>query len=139
MKKTHTTKCKSNFLVIFGDARNYVKNPFGKCDCDGYHTFDELYEHRFRLYIALCEVLLRDCGHCSFATKPEVWRSKMHSDGTQFDGWFLLGIAKQEGEQITYHLPVSYWLETEFAETLERAPKFDGHTSDDVLKRLESV
>ena len=37
-------------------------------------------------------------------------------------------------KQITYHLPLSKWEETGFAETLEKAPEFDGHTPDDVLE-----
>lgn len=92
---------------------------------DGYHTFAELYEHRIILYITLCRELPVEC-----------WKSKVHSDGSVWDGWFLLGINKKAGEQITYHLPVKYWNECWFAETLDKAPEFDGHTSQDVLKRL---
>ncbi len=32
-----------------------------------------------------------------------------------------MGIGKEKGEQITYHLPLSKWDETNFAETLESA------------------
>ena len=68
-----------------------------------------------------------------------VWRSKNHSDGEPAFGgtWFVLGINKEKGKQITYHLPMSKWDETDFAETLEKAPEFDGHTSQDVLERLK--
>lgn len=102
-----------------------------ECTCDGYHTFDELYEHRFALYIALCKLLQEDL--------IPVWRSKLHSDGTSFDGWFILGIGKIRGKQITYHLPLSKWEETNFAETRKKAPTFDGHTSDDVLVRIKRL
>jgi hypothetical protein len=69
----------------------------------------------------------------------EVWRSKLHSDGSSFDGWFILGIGKEKGKQITYHLPTVRWDEVSFAETLEKAPEWDGHTPDDVLERLKAL
>jgi hypothetical protein len=93
---------------------------------DGYHTFDELYDHRVTLFITLCHFV---------RTHQFVWRSMTHSDGTSFEGWFLLGIGVESGRQITYHVPVSRWNETDFAQTRD-APPFDGHTSADVLKRL---
>lgn len=92
---------------------------------DGYHTFNELYDHRIALFIALC----RQLG-------DEVWRSRLHSDGTGFEGWFVLGINSDPGSQITYHLPDNKWDECKFAATLDRAPQFDGHTSADVVSRL---
>lgn len=91
---------------------------------DGYHTINELYEHRINLFIALCK-RINDC-----------WRSDTHSDGTSFEGWFILGINKSQGSQITYHLPMSRWDDCDFATTLFKAPEWDGHTSNDVLKRL---
>lgn len=102
-----------------------------QCDCDGYHTFTELYDHRITLHIALCRQL-------EF-TKHRVWRSKFHSDGTWMDGWFVLGLNVLPGRQITYHLPVSRWDETGFAEDLPTAPEFDGHTPDNVLERLAKL
>jgi hypothetical protein len=101
---------------------------------DGYHTFDELYEHRITLYIALCRWLFN-----ALAKRSDVWRSQVHSDGSNYDGWFLLGINKEKGKQITYHIPNERWEETEFAETLDKAPEFDGHTSADVLTRIKSL
>ena len=61
------------------------------------------------------------------------------SDGTNFNGWFLLGMYKEKGRQITYHLPLSHWEETNFAETLSVAPEFNGHTSKDTLQRLKEL
>lgn len=102
---------------------------------DGYHTFDELYAHRFELFFSLCREICSNpryqCGQ-----KSEVWRSTKHSDGGGYPGWFLLGIGKAKGEQITYHIPMARWGECGFAQTLDIAPDWDGHTSDDVLKRL---
>lgn len=104
------------------------------CGCDGYHTFTELYEHRLALYLALCRHLTRDC---QTPTHNPVWRSKLHHDGTLDKGWFIMGIEKKPGEQISYHLPIRKWDETGFAETLDRAPEWDGHTPDDVIDRLK--
>lgn len=105
---------------------------------DGYHTFDELYEHRIVLWIALCKILYADPQYQT-GQKADVWRSKLHSDGTSFDGWFIMGIGRNKGEQITYHLPIAKWEETDFAETIEKAPEFDGHTSADVLERIKAL
>lgn len=98
---------------------------------DGYHTFKELYEHRIVLFIAFCKLLI-NLGHI-------VWRSKLHSNGTMFDGWFIMGISKEKGEQITYHLPIEKWKDTGFAETLKKSPEFDGHTPKDVLERIKNI
>jgi hypothetical protein len=106
----------------------------GECDCDGSHTFTELYEHRFALYKKIAEV----CALSSEA-KHRVWKSQTHSDGSSYDGWFLLGIGSLPGQQITYHLPMSHWDDIDYAEDLYVAPEFDGHTSDDVLDRLKEL
>lgn len=98
---------------------------------DGYHTFDELYDHRITLFIALCKQLEMNCEY--------VWRSTLHSDGSAFDGWFIMGIHTDPGKQITYHLPLSRWSETDFAVTQEKAPEWDGHTPADVIERLKTL
>lgn len=98
---------------------------------DGYHTFDDLYDHRIMLYIALCKEYARN------RFEDIIWRSKYHSDGSNIDGWFVLGISQEKGKQITYHLPNEHWDKTNFAKTLEKAPEFDGHTSADVLERIK--
>lgn len=98
---------------------------------DGFHTFGELYAHRIELFIALCRQFKNIPG--------KVWRSRFHSDGSHFDGWFVLGINKSKGNQITYHLPDSKWCDTEFAELLVQAPLFDGHSPTDVLERLKRL
>lgn len=115
---------------------------------DGYHTFDELYDHRITLFIALCRQLeqRRDIGEeivpgqvVEITRTFDVWRSKTHHDGTSWDGWFIMGIGTKKGKQISYHIPLSRWDETGFAETLDRAPEWDGHTSDDVIQRLKEL
>lgn len=102
---------------------------------DGYHTFGELYDHRITLFIALCNVIMAG----GYFKNPIVWRTKLHSDVSSFDGWFIMGINKEPGKQISYHLPIERWDDTDFAETLDKAPEFDGHTSADVLARLKTL
>lgn len=89
---------------------------------DGYHTFNELYEHRHLLFLHLIN---RNYG----------WKTVVHDDGTMFEGMFLAG-ANLGDTIIDYHLPLKYWNLCN-AEVISKAPKWDGHTSDDVLKRLE--
>ena len=94
---------------------------------DGYHTFNELYEHRHTLFTALCR--------CNPAL---AWRSKLHSDGTMFDGWFIAGLMTPAGNA-TYHIPIRLWDDLAGVSELPNAPEWDGHTSDDVIKRLRTV
>jgi hypothetical protein len=146
MIKIHCAKCDSNIQRYHDDfISDHRLNPdvsftYYDCNCDGYHTFDELYQHRHALFIALCKKQIEIAKHAPMPDGTNfynvVWRSKFHSDETTFDDWFLLGIGKEKGNQLTYHLPMSYWVTCSFAETLDKAPEFDGHTSDDVLTRL---
>lgn len=110
-----------------------IKDHFPDVDTntvsDGYHTFGELYEHRNMLFIALMQV------HPTFA-----WRSRANSDGSVLDGWFVAGMRLPipTGE-ISYHLPERLWskLDSPYIRTLE-VGLWDGHTSDDVVKRLQA-
>lgn len=95
---------------------------------DGYHTFGELYAHRIELWIALCRVLEE--------VNPGSWRSQVHSDGSVMAGWFVLGYRTAKGMQITYHLPMDRWSQCTFAQSRDRAPKWDGHSAADVLGRI---
>jgi hypothetical protein len=99
---------------------------------DGYHTFDELYDHRITLFIALCKMYMQ-------TTHFRPWRSKLHNDGSEFEGWYILGIMDEPGKQITYHIPIERWDETNWADTRALAPIWDNHTSQDVLERLKKL
>lgn len=105
---------------------------------DGYHSFSELYDHRITLYIALCKQISHQPSY-DYDDKFTIWRSVLHSDGSNFDGYFVLGIGTEKGHQITYHLPNGRWNDTDFATTIDRAPEFDGHTPTNVLKRIEKL
>ncbi len=92
---------------------------------DGFHTFDELYEHRVALFIALCR-----------AYRPHAWKTRYHSNGEEWEGWFILGLFSEEGKQITHHINISYWEMLEDIRTLERQPVWDGHVHKDIVERL---
>lgn len=85
---------------------------------DGYHTFDELYEHRCLLFIQLCLM------------QPEssAWR-------LDYEGWFCLYTYMPKG-QISYHCPVKYLDLVKEKIQMKNDIIFDGHTSADVIKRL---
>ena len=68
-----------------------------------------------------------------------VWKSLKHSDDTIFPGWFIMGMFQAQGSQITYHLPIAKWDECYFAKTLDKAPEWDGHSPQDVLKRIKQL
>lgn len=91
---------------------------------DGYHTFNELYEHRHALFRLAC-------------LNYDGWKSKLHDDGTMFDGWFIAGVETPDG-QVTYHLPIALW-DSFAVKIYVRAPKWDGHTSSDVVNRLAKL
>lgn len=128
-----------NSLKVIEGVNNIIKNSGIDTNkiSDGYHTFGELYEHRIALFIALCRIIEKDPQYQN--SNYAVWKSKVHSDNTSYEGWFILGIGVDDGAQISYHLPISKWEECPFATELELAPEWDGHTSNDVLERLKQL
>ena len=94
---------------------------------DGYHTFNELYHHRAVLFSVICNA------------RPDIaWKSKRHHDGTMYDGMFIVGIETPEG-QATYHYDIEpYWSIFRVNE-LEYAPEWDGHTSDEAIRRIGTL
>lgn len=90
---------------------------------DGYHTFEELYHHRCILFAALVNMM------------PQIaWKSKLHYDGTMYDDYFIVGLSTPEGD-FSYHYHLDNW-DLFDCEELERAPKWDGHTSEEVTRLL---
>ena len=114
---------------------------------DGYHTIDELYEHRHALFYAVCAAKkeLTEVNYFGFASDDEraelenhfPWCSKLHHDGTMVDGYFIAGVCNEQAQVMTYHIPLQHWDKfTKVCSIRERAPEHDGHTSNDVLARL---
>lgn len=91
---------------------------------DGYHTFKELYHHRAVLFAALCNTF-----------KEISWKSKLHDDGTMYNEMFIAGINTPTGPA-TYHYDVVPYWDMFHVEELERAPKWDGHTPDEAIRRI---
>ena len=129
--------------VITGTKRNSDGTPNMGEVSDGYHTFDELYEHRSILFLALLRSIQDVNDFCDFEglhifARP--WYSKQHEDGTMFPGMFIAGMSTDYGS-VTYHFDEKYLPLFEKAEIeyLERAPKWDGHTPQDGLEVIKSL
>jgi hypothetical protein len=91
---------------------------------DGYHTFNELYHHRAVLFSVICNA------------HPEMaWKSKLHHDGTMYDGMFIVGIQTPEG-QATYHYDIDPYWEMFNVQELPQAPEWDGHTPAQAIERI---
>lgn len=96
---------------------------------DGNHTFGDLYRNRIILFCTLCNLL------------PDIsWKSKKHFDeenDPMFNGSFIAGINTPEGIA-SYHIKLEYWEMFDIPE-LERAPKYDNYSNEDVIKRILSL
>src|SRR5678809_268762 len=68
----------------------YIFKGEGLQVTDGYHTMEELYNHRYALFIALCRIY--DNYVTPLGCRVKCWKSKLHSDGTMFDDSFILGM-----------------------------------------------
>lgn len=90
---------------------------------DTHHTFDELYEHRCILFSVVCNMF-----------PEESWKSKLHEDGTMFDGMFIVGIQTPAG-MYTYHYEMVYWNLFNVKE-LPKGPEWDGHTAKDICRLI---
>jgi hypothetical protein len=96
---------------------------------DGYHTVDELYNHRHALFIALTK--------SAQVLGLSTWLAYRHYDGTYFQGYFLVCIILGNGDQVSYHLPEKMLKFCSHLPNHDIAPvPFDGHTNEDVVERL---
>lgn len=97
---------------------------------DGYHTFEELYYYRM-LYNALLvnEISKNNTFKC--------YKSKRHSDGNLCFGgnWFIVSIELPTGI-IDNHYEIRYWNLFKCKEVEKEPNKYDGHTPEDVSKRM---
>lgn len=100
---------------------------------DGYHTFKELYEFR-KLYNA---ALFNEWAKNG---KVEVYKSKRHFDGEECfgGGWFIVVAILPTG-QISNHYELKDWDLFKIPECEKSRYEFDGHTSEDVIKRLNGI
>jgi hypothetical protein len=88
---------------------------------DGYHTFDELYEHRNMLFLSLCLSMRHD----AWMTEPS-------------EGWFVVFLELITG-QISYHIPEKYYGRLLGRIGVDKDYKWDGHTSADAVNRLDQL
>lgn len=104
-----------------------------KCSCDGYHTFDELYEFR-KVYNA---VLFNEWAKQG---KYHVHKSKRHYEGEECfgGGWFIV-VAILPCGQISNHYELKDWDLFRCEEAEKVKYPFDGHTGEDVLNRLKNL
>lgn len=91
---------------------------------DGYHTFDELYDHRRALTALL------------FASRGG-WRSRAHhpDDSPCYEGYFIVGLDLPTGT-ITYHYADQFWDDFQNLADLPHAPKWDGAEPNLTVTRL---
>ena len=103
---------------------------------DGFHTFKELYEFRLLLNAALFNEWHKRDKERFFG--PYVCKSKLHSDGSvPFGGGWFIVTAQLPCGQISFHYEMKHW--DLFNITVQdKAPDYDGHTSEDVLNRLNA-
>ena len=108
---------------------NYVKElglQIGEVS-DGYHTFNELYDHRAKLFAVICNT-----------NKNIAWKSKLHDTGDMYDGMFIVGVNTPKG-QATYHYDIDPYWDLFNVKELDKAPKWDGHTPTQAIDRILSL
>lgn len=104
-------------MALRGDVRTYqiIHNDIS----DGYHTFDDLYEHRHMLFLSLC---MQDHKKCCWKLEDSEW--------------FILFWESPRG-QISYHLPMKKLCFVKDIIKQNQDKEFDGHTPNSVLALLE--
>lgn len=103
---------------------------------DEYHSMEDLYYHRMALNIALFHAW-KELGW-------DVVKSKLHHDGTMFEGDYFIVWAKTPKyhpfphKQISYHYHLKHWDKFKIPEVERIMFQYDGHTSNSVLELLEN-
>lgn len=94
---------------------------------DGYHTFNELYDHRAKLFAALCNTVFKDVA----------WKSLRHHDPSDpmYYGMFIVGVETPYG-QATYHYDITPYWDMFHVKMVDTAPEFDGHTPAEAVNRI---
>ena len=116
-------------LMVDAPAVDAVVLPEGGIGnlSDGYHTFNELYHHRAILFSVICNTY-----------SGVAWKSKKHNDGSMYDGMFIVGLELPWG-QVTYHYDTEPYWDIFKVQELEKAPKWDGHSADEAIERMERL
>lgn len=119
---------KGNYVHIVELLADLIEpQPIDGNTSDGYHTFDELYHHRAVLFSVIVG---------NFATRA--WKSKLHADGTMYEGMFIVGIETPDG-QATYHYDVEPYWHLFRCKEVDRAPEWDGHTPGQAIERISKL
>ena len=109
---------------------------------DGYHTFEEYENLRLAYNVALFnewgkeKVRYNSCTNL-YERKHDVHKSQRHHDGELCfgGGWFIV-VANLPSGQISNHYEMKHW-DLFRVPAVEKAKyEWDGHTSEDVIKRL---
>lgn len=106
---------------------------------DGFHTFTELYEFRMLYNAALFNLMAYLASEHGWSkNNPNPVKSKCHSDGELCfgGGWFIVVVELPTG-QISNHYELKDWGLFQIDE-VDKAPKYDRHTSADVARRLRA-
>lgn len=110
--------------------------------CDGYHTFNELYEFRKVYNAALFNEWVNLClGYGGANCDPyNVHKSWKHYDGELCfgGGWFIVSAMLPTG-LISNHYKAEDWNLFKIPEVEKALFPFDGHTAQDVLQRLKEL
>ena len=100
---------------------------------DGYHTFNELYAFRLTYNSLLFNEWYKQ-------GKYNVHKSKRHYDGELcFGGGYFIVVAELPTGQISNHYRMKYWDMFNIRDTDKSECEFDGHTSLDVLERMNNL
>jgi hypothetical protein len=96
---------------------------------DGYHTFNQLYDTRAKLFAVICNTY-----------KDLAWKSKKHySDkDPMYDGMFIVGIETPLGPA-AYHFDIDPYWDIFRVQELDRGLYYDGHTPRTGIDRILSI
>lgn len=101
--------------------------PIGNGTSDGAHTFGELYKQR-AVMLSVVASLFPD----------RAWKTKLDHKGEAKTNRFIVGFDTPAG-QSTFHCDIQKFWDKFDCPELPQAKPFDGHTSGDAVKRLESM
>jgi len=112
-------------VPLFGTTTLTVTVTVDEYTSDGYHTFHELYQHRYALFAVLCRNF-------------NGWKSWHHAAGEMpmYANQFIAGVETPTGS-VRYHISAEWWNEFQCT-TLPEAPPWDG-ISGQTLQRLSTL